>query len=270
MVKIFVVVTFVPFLFCIKNFFFDPRLSDFNVEYGPHLASPTLRATSMIQWIWISMALLWREKKKDSKMDRLFAWLFVPEGICHILLHYLNHVDSWVGNLAFGYAFSAGIALPGFLSLMAYCPKNKTFPWLYMILYVVTQIPICAGLTDMVGPAKMRLNYANLNTATITGPFFYGIMKRWKDIPKVPVFLACATITYQVTMGIIGPIQQSGAAVLKLYDPSVVFQHAVVDLGFGVSYAASIYYGLFRPGKEWNANASQDDTADVKELPAPA
>jgi hypothetical protein len=251
MVKIFLAVTFVPFLFCAKNFFFDPRKSDFNLEYGPHLAAGTLRATSLIQAVMIACAIFWREKKKDSKMDRLFAWLFVPEGIMHIALHYLNHVDNWFGNFAFGYAFSAGIALPGFLSLMAYCPKNKVFPWLYMALYVVTQIPICAGLTDMVGPAKMRLNFANLNTATITGPFFYGILKRWNDIPKVPVFLACATITYQVTMGIVGPIQDPAGA-LKLYDPSVVMQHAIVDIGFGISYAASIYYGLFRKGKEWN------------------
>jgi len=249
--KIFMVVTFVPFLFCLKNFFFyNKKLSDFNFEYGPHLATSTLKATSGIQMVMISLMLAWRGKCRDSKLDSLFAWLFVPEGICHILLHYLNHIDSWVGNFAFGYAFSAGIALPGFLSLIVWCPKNKLLPWLYMILYVVTQIPICHGLTFMEGPAKMRLNYANLNTATITGPFFYGMLKRWSDIPKVPVFLACATITYQVTMGIIGPIQ-SGA--LKLYDPSVVMQHGIVDIGFGISYAASIYYGLFRPGAEWNS-----------------
>jgi len=252
LVKIFMVVTFVPFLFCLKNFFFyNKKLSDFNLEYGPHLGTTMLKTTSMIQMVMIALMIAWRGKNRDSKLDRLFAWLFVPEGIFHILLHYLNHIDSWVGNFAFGYAFSAGIALPGFLSLIVWCPKNKLIPWLYMILYVVTQIPICNGLTFLEGPAKMRLNYANLNTATITGPFFYGMLKRWSDIPKVPVILACATITYQVTMGVIGPIN-SGAA-LKLYDPSVVLQHATVDIGFGLAYASSIYYGLFRPGAEWNA-----------------
>lgn len=246
MVKIFIAVTVIPFFFCIKNFFTNPALSDFTLEYGPHLAAPTLRATSAFQAVMVALALFWREKNRDAPIDRLFAWLFVPEAIFHVLLHFLNH-HNWIGNFAFGYAFSAGIALPGFLSLMAYCPKEKKLPWLYIILYIATQIPICAGLTDMVGPAKMRLNFANVNTATITGPFFYGIMKRWKDVPKLPVFLACAVITYQVTMGIVGPI--NAATVLKLYDPSVVFQHAVVDVGFAFAYAASIYYGLFLPGK---------------------
>eukprot|EP00930_Biecheleria_cincta_P033014 TRINITY_DN22867_c0_g1_i1.p1 TRINITY_DN22867_c0_g1~~TRINITY_DN22867_c0_g1_i1.p1 ORF type:complete len:398 (-),score=54.66 TRINITY_DN22867_c0_g1_i1:70-1263(-) len=246
MVKIFLIVTVIPFLFCLKNFFTNPALSDFSLEYGPHLADPLLRATSSFQAVMVALALFWREKNRDAPMDRLFAWLFVPEAIFHVLLHFLSH-HNWIGNFAFGYAFSAGIALPGFLSLMAYCPNEKKLPWMYIILYIATQIPICCGLTDMVGPAKMRLNFANLNTATITGPFFYGIMKRWKDVPKLPVFLACGVITYQVTMGIVGPI--NAATVLKLYDPSVVFQHAVVDVGFAFAYAASIYYGLFLPGK---------------------
>jgi len=246
MVKIFLVVTVIPFLFCLKNFFTNPALSDFNFEYGPHLAAPLLRATSSFQAVMVALALFWREKNRDAPCDRLFAWLFVPEAIFHVLLHFLNH-HNWIGNFAFGYAFSAGIALPGFLSLMAYCPKEKKLPWMYMILYIATQIPICCGLTDMVGPAKIRLNFANVNTATITGPFFYGIMKRWKDVPKLPVLLACGVITYQVTMGIIGPI--NAATALKLYDPSVVFQHAVVDVGFAFAYAGSIYYGLFLPGK---------------------
>jgi len=246
MVTIFLLVTALPFLFCLRNFFTDPSLSDFDVEYGPHLAHPLLKATSTFQAILVGLALLWREKNRDAPIDRLFAWLFVPEAIFHICLHFLNHHNPF-GNFAFGYAFGAGIALPGFLSLMAYVPKNRFLPWAYMALYIATQIPITYGLTDMVGPAKMRLNFANLNTATITGPFFYGILKRWKDVPKLPVFLATAVISYQVTMGIIGPI--NSATVLKLYDLEVVKQHAVVDIGFGFAYAASIYYGLFKKGQ---------------------
>merc|ERR1712008_274279 len=83
--------------------------------------------------------------------------------------------------------------------------------------------------------------------ATITAPFFYGILKRWNDVPKMPVFIATAVICYQVTMGIVGPI--NSASVLKLYDLEVVKQHATVDIGFGFAYAASIYYGLFKKGK---------------------
>ena len=116
---------------------------------------------------------------------------------------------------------------------------------LYLALYMITQIPIVAGLTNMVGPAKMRLNFANINTAWITTPFFYGILKRWKDVPKAPVVLATLTISYQVAMGIMGPI--TGASNLKLYDPSCIFQHGVVDIGFGIAYAVSIVCGVFRP-----------------------
>jgi len=58
LVKIFVVVTFVPFLFCLKNFFsYNKKLSDFNLEYGPHLATSTLKATSGIQMVMISLML---------------------------------------------------------------------------------------------------------------------------------------------------------------------------------------------------------------------
>ena len=39
---------------------------------------------------------------------------------------------------------------------------------------------------------------ANINTAWITTPFFYGILKRWRDVPKSPVVLATLTISYQV------------------------------------------------------------------------
>ena len=38
-------------------------------------------------------------------------------------------------NFAFAYAFSAGIALPGFLSLLCYVPKEKKLPWAYLALY---------------------------------------------------------------------------------------------------------------------------------------
>lgn len=189
-------------------------------------------------------AVMWREKYRNDPIDRLFAWLFVPEAIAHILLHWFSHYHAFA-NFAFAYAFSAGIALPGFLSLLCYVPKEKKLPWLYLALYMTTQIPIVAGLTNMVGPAKMRLNYANINTAWITTPFFYGILKRWKDVPKSPVFLATLTILYQVAMGIMGPI--TGASDLKLYDPSCIFQHGVVDIGFGIAYAASILCGVFRP-----------------------
>lgn len=244
MVKIACVVTLLPFLFSLKNYFFNPALSDFSVEYGPHLAAPALRTTSVIQAIMVFSAVLWRETYRSDPIDRLFAWLFVPEAVSHIFLHWFSHYH-WFANFAFGYAFSAGIALPGFLSLLCYVPKEKKLPWLYLALYMVTQIPIVAGLTNMVGPAKMRLNYANLNTACITTPFFYGILKRWKDVPKSPVLLATLTISYQVTMGILGPI--AGASDLKLYDPSCIFQHGVVDIGFGIAYAVSILCGVFRP-----------------------
>lgn len=244
MVKIAGIVTILPFLFCLGNFFYDPALSDFNLEYGPHLAHPALRTTSVIQAILVFSAVLWREKYRSDPIDRLFAWLFVPEAATHILLHWFSHHHAFV-NFAFAYAFSAGIALPGFLSLLCYVPKEKKLPWLYLVLYMVTQIPIIAGLTDMVGPAKMRLNYANINTACITTPFFYGILKRWKDVPKAPVVLATLTISYQVAMGIMGPI--TGASNLKLYDPSCIFQHGVVDIGFGIAYAVSIVCGVFRP-----------------------
>lgn len=244
MVKIAAIVTVLPFLFCIGNFFYDPALSDFSVEYGPHLAHPALRTTSVVQAILVFSAVLWREKYRSDPIDRLFAWLFVPEAATHILLHWFSHYHAFA-NFAFAYAFSAGIALPGFLSLLCYVPKEKKLPWLYLALYMITQIPIVAGLTDMVGPAKMRLNFANINTAWITTPFFYGILKRWKDVPKAPVVLATLTISYQVAMGIMGPI--TGASNLKLYDPSCIFQHGVVDIGFGIAYAVSIVCGVFRP-----------------------
>eukprot|EP00435_Cladocopium_sp_Y103_P072240 s60_g39.t1 len=244
MVKIAAIVTVLPFLFCIGNFFYDPALSDFSVEYGPHLAHPALRTTSVVQAILVFSAVLWREKYRSDPIDRLFAWLFVPEALTHILLHWFSHYHAFA-NFAFAYAFSAGIALPGFLSLLCYVPKEKKLPWLYLALYMITQIPIVAGLTNMVGPAKMRLNFANINTAWITTPFFYGILKRWKDVPKAPVVLATLTISYQVAMGIMGPI--TGASNLKLYDPSCIFQHGVVDIGFGIAYAVSIVCGVFRP-----------------------
>merc|ERR1712232_1297195 len=95
-------------------------------------------------------------------------------------------------------------------------------------------------------PCEDALNFANLITAVVTTPFFYGIMKRWKEVPKLPVFLATATISYQVAMGVMGPI--TGAVDLKLYDPSCIFQHGVVDIGFGLAYAASIICGVFKPG----------------------
>jgi len=245
MVKIALVVTVLPFLFCLKNFFTNPALSDFGMEYGPHLAHPALRATSTIQAIMVMAAVLWREKNRNDPIDRLFAWLFVPEAVAHIFLHFFSH-HWWPANFAFAYAFSAGIALPGFLSLLCYCPKERKLPWAYLALYMATQLPIVAGLTDMVGPAKMRLNFANLNTATITSPFFYGIIKRWSDVPKLPVLLACLTITYQVSMGIMGPIMNATA--VKLYDPSCIFQHGCVDIGFGLAYAASIVCGVFKSG----------------------
>ncbi|CAJ1387235.1 unnamed protein product [Effrenium voratum] len=244
MVKICVIVTLLPFLFCIKNFFYDRSLSDFDVEYGPHLAHPALRTTSILQAVMVFAAVMWREKYRSDPIDRLFAWLFVPEAIAHILLHWFSHHHAFA-NFAFAYAFSAGIALPGFLSLLCYVPKEKKLPWAYLALYVATQIPIVAGLTNMVGPAKMRLNYANINTAWITTPFFYGILKRWRDVPKSPVVLATLTISYQVAMGIMGPI--TGGSDLKLYDPSCIFQHGVVDIGFGLAYAVSIVCGVFRP-----------------------
>ncbi|CAE7216524.1 unnamed protein product [Symbiodinium pilosum] len=245
LVKICLVVTLLPFLFCLGNFFYDRSLSDFDVEYGPHLSHPALRATSTIQAIMVFAALFWREKYRNDPIDRLFGWLFVPEAVTHIILHFFSH-HLPVANFAFAYAFSAGIALPGFLSLLCYVPKEKKLPWMYLVLYVVTQIPIVAGLTNMVGPAKMRLNYANINTACITTPFFYGILKRWKDVPKSPVVLATLTISYQVAMGIMGPI--TGGSDLKLYDPSCIFQHGVVDIGFGIAYAVSIICGVFKPG----------------------
>ena len=244
MVKIAGLVTVLPFLFCLGNFFYDPALSDFSLEYGPHLAHPALRTTSVVQAILVFSAVLWREKYRSDPIDRLFAWLFVPEAATHILLHWFSHYHAFA-NFAFAYAFSAGIALPGFLSLLCYVPKEKKLPWVYLALYMITQIPIVAGLTNMVGPAKMRLNYANINTAWITTPFFYGILKRWKDVPKAPVVLATLTISYQVAMGIMGPI--TGATDLKLYDPSCIFQHGVVDIGFGIAYAVSIVCGVFRP-----------------------
>lgn len=244
MVKIACIVTLLPFLFCLGNFSFDPAISDFSLEYGPHLAHPALRTTSVLQAIMVFAAVMWREKYRNDPIDRLFAWLFVPEAIAHFLLHWFSHYHAFA-NFAFAYAYSAGIALPGFLSLLCYVPKEKKLPWLYLALYMTTQIPIVAGLTNMVGPAKMRLNYANINTAWITTPFFYGILKRWKDVPKSPVFLATLTISYQVAMGIMGPI--TGASDLKLYDPSCIFQHGVVDIGFGIAYAASILCGVFRP-----------------------
>eukprot|EP00931_Biecheleriopsis_adriatica_P102207 TRINITY_DN77203_c0_g1_i1.p1 TRINITY_DN77203_c0_g1~~TRINITY_DN77203_c0_g1_i1.p1 ORF type:complete len:384 (-),score=64.18 TRINITY_DN77203_c0_g1_i1:135-1286(-) len=245
MVKIAIVVTLLPFLFCLKNFFYNPALSDFNLEYGPHLAHPALRTTSTIQAIMVLLAVLWREKYRNDPIDRLFAWLFVPEAVAHIFLHFFSH--HWApANFAFAYAFSAGIALPGFLSLLCYVPKEKKLPWAYLVLYMATQIPIVSGLTDMVGPAKMRLNFANINTGWITTPFFYGILKRWKDVPKLPVLLATLTISYQITMGIMGPI--TGGSSLKLYDPSCIFQHGVVDIGFGFAYAASIICGVFKAG----------------------
>ena len=245
MVKICLLITLVPFLFSLGNYSYDRALSDFDVEYGPHLSHPALRATSSIQAILVFAALLWREKYRSDPIDRLFAWLFVPEAVMHIVLHFFSH--HWpFANFAFAYDFSAGIALPGFLSLLCYVPKEKKLPWLYLALYVATQIPIVAGLTNMVGPAKMRLHYANINTAFITTPFFYGILKRWKDVPKSPVILATLTITYQVTMGIMGPI--TGGTNLKLYDPSCIFQHGVVDIGFGIAYAVSILCGVFKPG----------------------
>mmetsp|Transcript_15445 Transcript_15445/g.27063 ORF Transcript_15445/g.27063 Transcript_15445/m.27063 type:complete len:362 (-) Transcript_15445:43-1128(-) len=245
MVKIALIVTVLPFLFCLKNLFTNPALSDFGMEYGPHLAHPALRATSTIQAIMVMAAVLWREKNRDDPIDRLFAWLFVPEAVAHIFLHFFSH-HWWPANFAFAYAFSAGIALPGFLSLLCYCPKERKLPWAYLAMYFATQVPIVAGLTDMVGPAKMRLNFANLNTATITSPFFYGIIKRWSDVPKLPVLLACLTITYQVSMGIMGPIMNATA--VKLYDPTCIFQHGCVDIGFGLAYAASIVCGVFKSG----------------------
>eukprot|EP00933_Yihiella_yeosuensis_P003816 TRINITY_DN10714_c0_g1_i2.p1 TRINITY_DN10714_c0_g1~~TRINITY_DN10714_c0_g1_i2.p1 ORF type:complete len:394 (-),score=52.57 TRINITY_DN10714_c0_g1_i2:289-1470(-) len=236
MVKIAIVVTVLPFLFCLKNFFTDPSLSDFNLEYGPHLGHPALRATSTIQFIMVTAAVLWREKYRNDPIDRLFAWLFVPEAVTHVLLHFFSH--HWgPANFAFAYAFSAGIALPGFLSLMCYVPKETKLPWAYLVLYMATQIPIIYGLTDMVGGAKLRLMFANLNT---------GILKRWNDVPKASVFLATLTITYQITMGIIGPI--TGGSAVKLYDPSCIFQHGVVDIGFGIAYAVSIVRGVFNKG----------------------
>jgi len=245
LVKLCLVITLLPFLFCLGNFSYDRRLSDFDVEYGPHLSHPALRATSTIQALMVGSAILWREKNRSDPIDRLFAWLFVPEALTHIVLHFFSHHLPFA-NFAFAYAFSAGIALPGFLSLLCYVPKEKKLPWMYLALYMATQIPIVAGLTNMVGPAKMRLNYANINTAWITTPFFYGILKRWKDVPKSPVILATLTISYQVAMGIMGPI--TGGSDLKLYDPSCIFQHGVVDIGFGIAYAVSIICGVFRPG----------------------
>ena len=245
LVKLCLVITLVPFLFCLGNFSYDRSLSDFDLEYGPHLSHPALRTTSTIQAIMVFAALFWREKNRSDPIDRLFSWLFVPEAVTHILLHFFSHHLPFA-NFAFAYAFSAGIALPGFLSLLCYVPKEKKLPWAYLVLYVATQIPIVAGLTNMVGPAKMRLNYANINTACITSPFFYGILKRWNDVPKSPVILATLTISYQVAMGIMGPI--TGASDLKLYDPSCIFQHGVVDIGFGIAYAVSIICGVFKPG----------------------
>lgn len=124
MVKIAAIVTVLPFLFCIGNFFYDPALSDFSVEYGPHLAHPALRTTSVVQAILVFSAVLWREKYRSDPIDRLFAWLFVPEAATHILLHWFSHYHAFA-NFAFAYAFSAGIALPGFLSLLCYVPKEK-------------------------------------------------------------------------------------------------------------------------------------------------
>ena len=89
MLKIAGIVTILPFLFCLGNFFYDPALSDFNLEYGPHLAHPALRTTSVIQAIMVFSAVLWREKYRSDPIDRLFAWLFVPEAATHILLHCL-------------------------------------------------------------------------------------------------------------------------------------------------------------------------------------
>lgn len=245
MVKIALLVTTLPFLFSLGNYFYDPALSDFDLEYGPHLAHPVLRATSMIQAVMVFSAIAWREKFRDDPIDRLFAWLFAPEAIAHIFLHWFSHHNA-LANFSFGYAFSAGIALPGFLSLLCYVPNEKKLPWLYLVAYMLTQIPIVDGLTHMAGLAKMRLNYANLNTAMITSPFFYGIMKRWREVPWLPVILATATISFQITMGVVGPIRNPTG--VKLYDPSCIFQHGVVDIGFGFAYAASIFCGVFRRG----------------------
>ena len=94
MVKICVIVTLLPFLFCIKNFFYDRSLSDFDVEYGPHLAHPALRTTSILQAVMVFAAVMWREKYRSDPIDRLFAWLFVPEAIAHILLHWFSQLPS--------------------------------------------------------------------------------------------------------------------------------------------------------------------------------
>ena len=62
--------------------------------------------------------------------------------------------------------------------------------------------------------------------------------------PEVPKSLP-PHCRLEVAMGIMGPI--TGGSDLKLYDPSCIFQHGVVDIGFGLAYAVSIVCGVFRP-----------------------